>query len=193
MFICDFTVAGILYNDSSWLFDSHNRNQHVQMVVNGQSVSLKFYQLSNLEKHIQTIYLFQRNQRHAYFQIEFINVIVGGDSSQILRDFHHKKKLNQQMKRCRDKILQKKQSDLSLSMTVSKSYSVRKSVQGSYNQGHERFGTTAGMQCTCISLLSLCWSVIGKVSIWQSHDLDYIICTGYKIYKDLRCFKVFEC
>ena len=97
------------------------------------------------------------------------------------------------MKRCRDKILQKKQSDLSLSMTVSKSYSVRKSVQGSYNQGHERFGTTAGMQYTCISLFSLCWSVIGKVSIWQSHDLDYIICTGYKIYKDLRCFKVFEC
>ena len=81
MLICDFTVADILYNDSSWLFDSHSRNQHVQMVVNGQSVSLKFYQLSNLEKYIQTIYLFQRNQRHAYFQIEFINVIVGGDSS----------------------------------------------------------------------------------------------------------------
>ena len=81
MLIYDFTVADILYNDSSWLFDSHNRNEHVQMVVNGQSVSLKFYQLSNLEKYMQTIYLFQRNQRRAYFQIEFINVIVGGDSS----------------------------------------------------------------------------------------------------------------
>ena len=57
MFIYDFTVAGILYNDSSWLFDSHNRNQHGQMVVNGQSVSLKFSQLSDLEKYIQTIYL----------------------------------------------------------------------------------------------------------------------------------------
>ena len=81
MFIYDFTVAGILYNDSFWLFDSHNRNQHGQMVVNGQSVSLKFSQLSDLEKYIQTIYLFQRNQRHVYFQIEFINVIVGDDSS----------------------------------------------------------------------------------------------------------------
>ena len=78
------------------------------------------------------------------------------------------------------------------SMTVSKSYSVIKSVQGSYNQSHERFGTTTGMQCNCISFFSLCWSVIGKVSIWQSHDLDYIICTGYKIYKDLSCFKVSE-
>ena len=81
MFTYDFTVAGILYNDSSWLFDSHNRNQHGQMVVNGQSVSLKFSQLSDLEKYIQTIYLFQRNQRNVYFQIEFINVIVGDDSS----------------------------------------------------------------------------------------------------------------
>ena len=97
------------------------------------------------------------------------------------------------MNRYRDKILLKKQSDLSLPLTVSKSYSVKKSVQGSSNKGYERFGTTAGMQCTCISIFLLCWSVIGKVSIWQSHDLDYIICTGYKIYKDLRCFKVFEC
>ena len=72
---------------------------------------------------------------------------------------------------------------------MSKSYLVIKSVQGSYNQGHERFGTTAGMQCNCISLFSLCWSVIRKVSIWQSHDLDYIICTGDKIYKDLGVSK----
>ena len=64
------------------------------------------------------------------------------------------------MKRRRNKISQKKQSDLTLSLTVSKSYSVIKSAQRSYNQGHERFGTTAGMQCTCISLFSLCWSVI---------------------------------
>ena len=68
------------------------------------------------------------------------------------------------MKRRRDNILQKKQhSDLSLSMIVFKSYSVLKSVQGFYNQGHERFGATAGMPCTCISLFSLCWSVIRKV------------------------------
>ena len=64
------------------------------------------------------------------------------------------------MKRRRNEISQKKQIDLTLSITVSKSYSVIKSVQRSYNQGHESFGTTAGMQCTCISLFSLCWSVI---------------------------------
>ena len=109
MFICGFTVAVILYNDSYYLFDSHSRNQHSQMVVNGQSVLLKFSQLSDLEKYIETIYLLQRYQRRAYFQIQYIDVIVCGDASEILRDFHHKKKLNQQMKHRRDKISQKKQ------------------------------------------------------------------------------------
>ena len=66
------------------------------------------------------------------------------------------------MKLRTDEISQKRQSGLSLSMTVSKSYLVLKSVQGSYNQCLERFGTAAGMQCTCISLFSLCWSVIRK-------------------------------
>ena len=108
--------------------------------------------------------LLQRNQRNSYLHIQYIDVIVGDDSSEILRDFHHKKELNQQMKRRRDKFSQKK-SDLSLTMTESKSYSVIKSIQGSYNQGHEVFRTTTGMQCTCISLVSLCWSVIREVSI----------------------------
>ena len=70
------------------------------------------------------------------------------------------------MKHRRDKISQEKQQrDLSLSTTVSQYYSVLKSVQGSYNQQHESFSATAGMQCTCISLFSLCWSVISKVLI----------------------------
>ena len=75
------TVAVVSYNDGDDLFDSHTRNQHGQMVVNGPSVMLEFSQLSDLEKYIQTIYLLQRNQRQTYFQVQYINVIVGGDSS----------------------------------------------------------------------------------------------------------------
>ena len=55
------------------------------MVRNGHSVLFKFSQLRELEKHIQTTYLLQRNQRHVYFQIQYIDVIAGGDSSEILR------------------------------------------------------------------------------------------------------------
>ena len=64
------------------------------MVVNGQSVLLKFSQLSGLEKYIPTKYLLQGNQIHTYLEIKDIHTfIVGGDSSEILRDFHHKKNL----------------------------------------------------------------------------------------------------
>ena len=43
MFICGFTVAVILYNDSYDFFNSHSRNQPGKMVVNGQTVLLKFF------------------------------------------------------------------------------------------------------------------------------------------------------
>ena len=48
----------------------------------------------------------------------------------------------------------------------------------------------AGMQCisACISFFSLCWSVVRKISIWQSMA-NYILCTGDKIYKDLGVTK----
>ena len=55
----------------------------------------KFFQLNDLEKYIQTIHLLHRNQRHAYFQIQYIDIIFDDDSNEILREFHHKKKLNQ--------------------------------------------------------------------------------------------------
>ena len=122
MFMWVFKAAVILYNDIYYLFDPDSRNQHGQMFVNGQSVFLTFSQLSDLEKYIQTTYLLQRNQAHAYFQIQYIDVIAGGDSSETVRDFHHKKKLYQQMKRCRANISQKKTAILSLSMIVFKSY-----------------------------------------------------------------------
>ena len=54
MFICGFTVVVILYNDSYYLFNSHNRDQHGEVVANGQSVLLKFSSLGDLEKYIQT-------------------------------------------------------------------------------------------------------------------------------------------
>ena len=84
MFICGFKVAVPLPNDSCHLLDSHSRNQHSQMVINGQSVLLKFSQLSDLEKYIQTIYLLQRNQRYAFLQIQHIDVIVSRESNEIL-------------------------------------------------------------------------------------------------------------
>ena len=38
-------------------------------------------------------------------------------------------------------------------------------VQGSFSQNDPRFGDSAGMQCACNTLASLCWSVNRKVNI----------------------------
>ena len=41
-------------------------------------------------------------------------------------------------------------------------------------------------QQACNVLFSVCWSVIRKVSIWKSYDLDNILTEGGKIYKFLN-------
>lgn len=35
---------------------------------------------------------------------------------------------------------------------------IEKTVQGSFHQGNERFGNTAGAQCACNSSYALCWT-----------------------------------
>ena len=42
------------------------------------------------------------------------------------------------------------------------------------------------MQMSKKCAFSLCWSVVGKVSIWKSYDLDNILIKGDKIYKFLN-------
>ena len=60
---------------------------------------------------------------------------------------------------------------------------IQKVVLGSFHQGHLKFGSTAGIQCSCNALYAICFSVIKSVSIWKSHDLDYILDNGNKIFK----------
>ena len=64
-------------------------------------------------------------------------------------------------------------------------YVVAKVVQGSFHQGNERFGSTAGIQCACNSLYALCWSKVKKVFAWNISDLDHILTQGDLLYKSL--------
>ena len=68
-----------------------------------------------------------------------------------------------------------------------KMYHVLKSAEGDFNQGNVAlFVDTAGKKCACNALLSLCWSIVEKVSIWKSFDLDNTLIKGNKIYKLLN-------
>ena len=63
---------------------------------------------------------------------------------------------------------------------------IQKAVLGSFHQGHEKFGDTAGIQCACNALFAICFSVIKKVTIWKIWDLDYILEQGDALFKKVN-------
>ena len=66
-------------------------------------------------------------------------------------------------------------------------YETIRSVQGSFNHGNVAlFGETAGRQCPCNALFSICWSVVRDICNWKSIDLDYILVQGDKLCQSLK-------
>ena len=60
-----------------------------------------------------------------------------------------------------------------------------KSVQGSYHQNNPKYGVTAGTQCMCNSLASVCYANVKQVRYWTTWDLDKILDFGNKTYSSL--------
>ena len=56
-------------------------------------------------------------------------------------------------------------------------------VQGSFNQNDPKFGESAGIQCACNTLTSVCWSAVGKVNIWKTFDLDFVLTKGNVLFE----------
>ena len=71
---------------------------------------------------------------------------------------------------------------------VSTSIHISKIVQGTHHQGDIRYGTTAGIQCLCISLMAVCWSLAKSISRWDSNDFDRILRKGDELFKSLDKF-----
>ena len=45
------------------------------------------------------------------------------------------------------------------------------------------------MQCSCMSLMSVCWTLFKFVSIWDSFDLDCILQKGDFLFKSLNKYR----
>ena len=59
-----------------------------------------------------------------------------------------------------------------------------KFVQGSFNQGNERFGLTGGRQCTtCNALTSVAFTLIKSSGTWNNRDMNFILENSDTIYK----------
>jgi len=61
-----------------------------------------------------------------------------------------------------------------------------KVVLGYFHQGNEKFGDSAGKQCTCCSLFSVTFTHLKSPGHWSPSDLDFIVDSGDSIYKGLN-------
>ena len=67
-----------------------------------------------------------------------------------------------------------------------------KVVQATHHQGDVRYGMSRGIQCSCISLMSVCWTLLKSVSIWDSFDLDFTIQKEDLLFKSLNNYRYLE-
>ena len=47
---------------------------------------------------------------------------------------------------------------------------IRKVVQATHHQGDIRYGMLRGIQCSCMSLTSVCWALSKSASTWDSFE-----------------------
>ena len=64
-------------------------------------------------------------------------------------------------------------------------FEIVRTVQGSFQGNVALFGETAGRQCACNALFSICWSVVREISFSKTIGLDLISFEGDKLYKSL--------
>ena len=61
-----------------------------------------------------------------------------------------------------------------------------KVVQGPFNQGNAMLGEAAGIQCTCMALFAISYSILKEVNWWDQFDLDIILINSDALYKTLH-------
>ena len=60
---------------------------------------------------------------------------------------------------------------------------ILKFVQGNFNQGDERFHESRGIQCSCMTIVSICMTKVRKPTIWKELDLDFVLTQGDNLFK----------
>ena len=66
-----------------------------------------------------------------------------------------------------------------------RNYTIKKALLPSDQQGHSRYGDSAGMECTSIAYLTIIYSAVKMVVLWKSLDLDIVLAQGYELFKSV--------
>ena len=68
-------------------------------------------------------------------------------------------------------------------------YTIIKVVQASHHQGDVRYGAFRGIQCLCMSLISVSWTLFKSPGLWDKFDLDCILGKGGQLFKFIGQFR----
>ena len=51
-------------------------------------------------------------------------------------------------------------------------------VQDTHHQEDSRHGAPTGIQCSCMSIMPVCWNIFKSVARWDGYDLDRMLENG---------------
>ena len=59
-------------------------------------------------------------------------------------------------------------------------------ICATHHQGDERYGVTAGLQCTPNAMVAICFSEMKHITLWTTEDMDHILQLGDTLYVQAR-------
>ena len=164
---------------------------------------IKFETLDDLENYIKLIYYSSQHHKTLYFQMQFISIRCVNNLKESIKTkliLNRPKKIIAMKRELENSKVQEMQSaekrkiqtlNKFVSETdsfVSRSIHISKIVQGTHHQGDIRYGTFAGIQCLCMSLMAVCWGLIKSISRWDGIDLDKILRKDDELFESLSKF-----
>ena len=123
------------------------------------------------------MYLQERNLNHAYFQIQYVHVNISDENiSHVLNTFQKSRGATRQQ---RHRVKTSKSQEFEDTVL----HNVDKIIQGSCYQRTSKHKSDSSSKNLITTVVSLCWSIIWKISLWHSNDLDHIMSVDGIVFK----------
>ena len=62
-------------------------------------------------------------------------------------------------------------------------------VQATHHQSDFRYGTSSGIQCSCMCLMSVIWTWFRSPGMWDTFDLDCTLGKGDQLFRSIGKFR----
>ena len=69
-----------------------------------------------------------------------------------------------------------------------RNYTIIKVVQATHHQSDVRYGIYRGIKCSCLSHMSITWTMFKSPGKWDKFDLNCILCGGDLLFKFIGKF-----